>query len=68
MLSVSLMKLSSAQSNWRKQLPAGFVDPIPEEAWVKGGKAWGQDLSTGLGEQDGNASAKWGELVAVMSR
>jgi hypothetical protein len=31
-----------------------------------GGKAWGQDPSVGLGEHDGNAPAKWGELVVVM--
>ena len=32
----------------------------------KGGNSWGQDPSGGLGEHDGNAPAKWGQLVAVM--
>ena len=34
--SASLMKLSSAQSNWRQAVASGTV---PEVAWVKGGKA-----------------------------
>jgi hypothetical protein len=36
------------------------------EVVAMGGKAWGQNTSVGLGEHDGNAPAKWGELVAVM--
>ena len=71
MVSASLMKLSSAQSNWLQALwPAGFVDHIRSVSVGQGRQVRVPGpVRRSAGEQDGNRLAQLaGESVAVMSR